>query len=97
MSLSCASHTPAFDIDNQVNLFCGDMHKHNPTHLIRQSKNRHQTHNHRSSAQKAPNYKAISKRADAVLLACLRSGHTPLLKTYANLIDQTGRQAVDLW
>ncbi len=29
----------------------------------------------------------ISNRADAVLLACLPSGHTQLLKTYANLID----------
>ncbi len=30
---------------------------------------------------------ATSNRADAVLLARLRSGHTPLLKAYANLLD----------
>ncbi len=30
---------------------------------------------------------ATSNRADAVLLACLRAGHTPLLKAYANLLD----------
>ncbi len=30
---------------------------------------------------------ATSSRADAVLLARLRAGHTPLLKAYANLLD----------
>ncbi len=30
---------------------------------------------------------ATSNRADAVLLARLRAGHTPLLKVYANLLD----------
>ncbi len=30
---------------------------------------------------------AASYRADAVLLARLRAGHTPLLKAYANLLD----------
>ncbi len=30
---------------------------------------------------------AIGNRADAVLLARLRAGHTPLLKAYANLLD----------
>ncbi len=30
---------------------------------------------------------ATSHRADAVLLAHLRAGHTPLLKAYANLLD----------
>ncbi len=30
---------------------------------------------------------ATSNRADAVLLARLRTGHTPLLKAYANLLD----------
>ncbi len=28
-----------------------------------------------------------SNRADAVLLVCLRAGHTPLLKAYAHLLD----------
>ncbi len=32
---------------------------------------------------------AISNRADAVLLARLRIGHTPLLKAYANLLDSS--------
>ncbi len=31
--------------------------------------------------------KAISNRADAILLARLRAGHTSLLKAYANLLD----------
>ncbi len=30
---------------------------------------------------------ATSNRADAVLLARLRAGHTPLLKAYENLLD----------
>ncbi len=30
---------------------------------------------------------ATSNRVDAVLLARLRAGHTPLLKAYANLLD----------
>ncbi len=30
---------------------------------------------------------ATSNRADAVLLACLRAGHIPLLKADANLLD----------
>ncbi len=30
---------------------------------------------------------ATSNRADAVLLARLRAGHTPLLKAYANLLN----------
>ncbi len=30
---------------------------------------------------------AISNRANAVLLARLRAGHTPLLKAYANVLD----------
>ncbi len=30
---------------------------------------------------------ATSNRADAILLARLRAGHTPLLKAYANLVD----------
>ncbi len=30
---------------------------------------------------------ATSNRADAVLLARLRAGHTPLLEAYANLLD----------
>ncbi len=30
---------------------------------------------------------ATSNRANDVLLACLRSGHTPLLKAYAHLLD----------
>ncbi len=30
---------------------------------------------------------ATSNRADAVLLVRLRSGHIPLLKAYANLLD----------
>ncbi len=30
---------------------------------------------------------ATSNRADAVLLARLRAGHTPLLKAYADLLD----------
>ncbi len=34
-------------------------------------------------------YKAISNRADAILLARLRAGHTPLLKAYANLLDSS--------
>ncbi len=32
-------------------------------------------------------FTAISNRTDAVLLARLRAGHTPLLKAYANLLD----------
>ncbi len=32
-------------------------------------------------------YKVISNRADAILLALLRAGHTPPLKAYANLLD----------
>ncbi len=30
---------------------------------------------------------ATSNRADDALLACLRAGHTPLLKAYAHLLD----------
>ncbi len=30
---------------------------------------------------------ATSNRADAIILARLLAGHTPLLKTYTNLID----------
>ncbi len=30
---------------------------------------------------------ATSNRADAVLLACLRAGHTRLLKAYAHFLD----------
>ncbi len=33
--------------------------------------------------------RAVSSRRDAVLLARLRSGHTPLLKVYANQLDTT--------
>ncbi len=32
---------------------------------------------------------AIVNRADAVLLVCLRAGHSPLLKAYVNLLDPT--------
>ncbi len=32
-------------------------------------------------------WKAISNREDAVLLARLRAGHTPLLEAYVNLLD----------
>ncbi len=34
-------------------------------------------------------WRAVSSRRDAVLLARLRSGHTPFLKAYANQLDTT--------
>ncbi len=49
----------------------------------------------------------MTTRRDAVLLARLRAGHTPLLKTYANQLDTTvdpkcpscgeGPQTVEHW
>ncbi len=39
-----------------------------------------------SSLQRGPNEQTGNRR-DAVLLALIRAGHTPLLKAYANLLD----------